>query len=84
MAKRPTQLYKGYQNSSEKTQQALQKFKSNGFKDEDKISVDTIKSEINDIILDSREKFLLSQGSRMADPIADSGNILENFKQVLE
>ena len=41
-----------------KTQQTLQKIKSNGFKDEDKISADTSRSEIN--IIQARSSSYIS------------------------
>ena len=36
--------------------------------DEDKILVDTSKTEINNIILTAKERYLQSQGARLADP----------------
>ena len=68
----PPWFTKDIRSRLKKHNRLYKKFKSNGFKDEDKIAVDTSKSEINRIILDSKEKFLLSQGSRLADPTTGS------------
>ena len=48
------------------------KFKQNGFLDADKVKVENSKSEINELILDAKEKYLKSQGEELADPSTDS------------
>jgi hypothetical protein len=70
--KDPPWFTKDIRSRLKKHNRIYKKYKSNGFKDEDKISVDTSKSEIINIILDSKEKYLISQGSRLADPSTGS------------
>ena len=49
-----------------------QKYKKNGFKDEDKVKVEESKSEINLMILDAKEKYLHSLGAELTDPSTGS------------
>ena len=45
-----------------------QKFKNNGYKEDDKVNVDNSKSVISSLILNAKEKYLQSQGAKLADP----------------
>ena len=68
----PPWLTKDIKSRLKKHNRLYKKYKSNGFKDEDKISVDTSKAELNSAILDSKEVYLISQGSKLADPTTGS------------
>ena len=54
------------------------KSKENGFTEGDNAIVEESKSQINELILDAKEKYLQSQGAELADPSTDSKKILEN------
>ena len=61
-------------------------YKRNGFTNEDKIKVEESKSEINDIILDAKERFLQNEGAKLADPCTGSKQywkILNSFLNFL-
>ena len=48
------------------------KSKENGFTEGDNAIVEESKSQINELILDAKEKYLQSQGAELADPSTDS------------
>ena len=74
----PPWLSKNIKVRLRKHNKIYQKYKKNGFKDEDKVKVEESKSEINTMILDAKEKYLHSLGAELTDPSTGSKKILEN------
>ena len=64
----PPWLSREIKSRLRKHNKIYKKFKVNGFKEEEKILVDTSKLEINEMILNAKEKFLQNQGAKLADP----------------
>ena len=68
----PPWFTRNIKNVLKKHNKIYNKFKENGFTDEDRAAVDRSKTEINDLILIAKENYLKSQGERLADPSTGS------------
>ena len=44
------------------------KFRLNGYKEEDRAEVERSKSNVNDVILKSKEKYLQTEGAKLTNP----------------
>ena len=64
----PAWFTRDIRNHLKKHNKTYKKFKVNGFREEEKTTVDKSKFEINEMILDAKEKYLKSQGEKLADP----------------
>ena len=74
----PPWLTKDIRTRLKKHNKIYKRFKDNGFKDTDKSKVDKSKSEVNEMILVAKEKYLQNMGAELADPTTGSKKILEN------
>ena len=68
----PPWLTKDIRTRLKKHNKIYKRFKDNGFKDTDKSNVDKSKSELNEMILVAKEKYLQNQGAELADPTTGS------------
>ena len=64
----PPWFNKDIKNSLKKHNKLYKKYKENGYSENDKILMDSSKSDINKIILVAKEKYLQNQGAKLADP----------------
>ena len=65
-------LTKEIKTRLKKHNKIYKRFKDNGFNDTDKSNVDKSKSEVNDMILVAKEKYLQNQGAELANPTTGS------------
>ena len=64
----PAWYNKDIRYSLKKYNKLYKKFKENGYTEQDKSLIESTKVEISSMILDAKEKYLRSQGAKLADP----------------
>ena len=70
--KEPPWFTKDIKSRLKKHNKIYKKFKVNGFKNVDKETVENSKSEISELIVDAKERYMKSQGEKLADPNIES------------